>query len=129
MIPQGSTSLNAEMFAQLRARIDACDVCADLQAIVNEAFASLSALKAAIDEELERLAPILALLTVPAVNPGAIVSWISDYITSVLTPQIKPYLVQIEQLQKIVTEIAAVTASIQAAAARMTNCSISIPAL
>jgi hypothetical protein len=129
MNPQGSTALNSEFFTDLIAQINAIDLCADLQVVVNEAFASLSAVKAAIEAEIASLDPILALLTAPGANLGAIVTWIEGLITHVLTPYTIPIATYTAQLAQLASQIAAVIAAVEAAAARIVNCTITIPSI
>ena len=128
MIPQGSTLINTDHFVNLTASVNACESCAQLQSLTNDAFASMNAIKAGIQTELAALAPILALLSPPSASPGAIVSWITGFISGTLTPMVKPTITYAAQLSATLTQIANVTAAIEAAAARLTSCSIVVPA-
>lgn len=129
MQPQGTAPTNPDVFQQLTAEVNQITVCADLQAFVARAFATISAEEAAIQSQIAALAPILKLLTIPAVNPAAIVSWISDFISGFLTPYYKPQVTLLAQLTQLATEVAALTAAIEAAASRITNCSVLVPAI
>lgn len=127
MIPQGSTLVNTSTFDNLIDSVNACDSCAQLQSVVNEAFASINAVKAGIESELASLTPVLALLSPPSASPGAIVTWLTSFITVTLTPMTKPTITYAAQLTEMVEQIAAVSVAINAAAAKFTNCAVSTP--
>lgn len=127
-VPQGSATLNTAYFDALIARINGFDVCADLQAAVNDATSSIGDVKAAINAEMAKLAPILALLTAPT-SLGALITWAQNMINGVLQPIYQPYLTYEAQLIALATEISRLTAAISAAEARITSCSISIPTI
>lgn len=127
MIPQGSTLINNDTFTNMTASIHACKTCDQLQALVNDSFASLDALKAGVQSELDKLLPALSLLTAPSASPTAIVTWINNFITNTLTPMVKPTITYAAQLSATLAQIAQVTADIEAAASSLTSCSITIP--
>jgi hypothetical protein len=127
MVPQGSTLINTDHFVNMTASINACDTCAQLQSVVNDSFASLNSAKAAIQAELAKLMPALSLLTLPSADPGAILSWLTNFVSFTLTPMLKPTITYGAQLTAMLAQIAQVTAAIEAAAARLTSCSITIP--
>jgi hypothetical protein len=127
MIPQGSTLINTDHFANIIASINGAQTCDELQGFVTSAMASVNTVKANITAELDKLTPILALASPPGASPGAIVSWITDFISLTLTPMIKPTITYAAQLTETLTQIAGVVSAIEAAAERIPSCSITIP--
>lgn len=127
MVPQGSTLINTDHFVNTIDSINACKECAQLQILVNDAFASINAIKANIQAELAGLMPVISLTNGPSVNPASIVTWINTFISTTLTPLIKPTITLAAQLSATLTQIASVTAAVEAAAARLTSCTIAIP--
>lgn len=129
MQPQGTAATNDDVFTQLTAEVNSIDTCKELQAFVGGAFASLQAQENAIVMQLAALTPILALLVSPGASLGAIVSWITNFITAVLKPLVAPVVTLELQVAKYAAEIGQLTAAVGAAAARIGNCSVSVPAL
>ena len=127
MIPQGSTLINTDHFVKLIDSINACAACDQLQVLVNDAFASLNALKSGVQSELAKLTPVLSMLTPPSSDPSAIVTWITNFVNTTLTPMTKPTITYAAQLSATLTQIANVTTAINAAAGRLTSCTITIP--
>jgi hypothetical protein len=129
MIPQGSEILNTAVITSMTNRLNAVKTCADLQSLVDDEFASLGALKTAINDQLALLGPIEALLTAPTADLSKVVTWIQNYITSYLTPQLQPYLNYSTQLTQLTTAIATLTTAIEQKAAQIGSCAINIPAI
>lgn len=119
MQPQGSAIINQAWFDKTTAELNAIDKCADLQAIVNAAFATLSAEVAAVRAQIAALLPLLTLPT----SLGAIISWISSFGTGLTAP----YLKYVAQLAQLLSNIATLTAAATAAAGRILNCAITVP--
>jgi hypothetical protein len=128
-VPQGSTPFNTEYFTSATNRINAAKSCVELQALVTDVFGSLASVQAAITAQLAAVEPILALLTPPASNPGAIVTWLESFITDFLTPYTKPAVTCAAQLALLTAQIAALTSAITSAQAKFTSCSITVPAI
>ena len=125
--------LNDDYFNNLILQIDAAITPEELQAIVNQAFADLQTLESTITSQLSYLEPIEALLTAPSANLAAIVTWITSFITEVLTPIYKPYITMTAQLAALATQIAELTAAIKSAEASLAvefpSISITIPTI
>ncbi|MRW88875.1 hypothetical protein GJ699_02635 [Duganella sp. FT80W] len=124
MVPQGSALLNLDHFTNLTKSINAVASCDELRVLAADALASIAAVEAGIQAELAAIAPILALLQPPGANLGAIVTWLTNYISHVLTPLVKPNITFAAQLTQIAAQIAELTAAIQSASVRFPNCSI-----
>jgi len=128
MIPQGSVPFNTTYFSNLTNSINSAQSCAELQSLVTDAFASVSAVKSAITSELASVEPLLALLT-PPTDISSVITFIQTFITSYITPLVKPAVTYATQLTELAAQIAALTAAITSAEARFTSCSISIPSI
>lgn len=127
MLPQGTSLINTDQFTNMIDSINTCKECAQLQELVDEAYASLNAMIDGAKEELMKLMPVISLTSGPSVNLGAIVTWINTFIDTVLTPLIKPTITYAAQLTATLAAIEEVAAAIEAAAARLTSCTITIP--
>ena len=127
MQAQGTGFLNPNYFTSLTNRINAATSCAELQAATNDVIASLSAVKAGVNSELAVITPMLALLSPPAANPSAIVTWITSFINVFLTPITRPHVTMYEQLVGMSMDITALISAITAKQATFSGCSISIP--
>jgi hypothetical protein len=129
MIPQGSQLVNLTHFANLTNSINAANSCEELQVLVTEAFASLSSIEAGMKAELAALTPILALLSPPSANLGAIVTWISSFVSEFMTPMVKPTITYAAQLAQLAAQIAALTSAIESMSVKFPSCSIAIPSI
>lgn len=127
MIPQGSALINTDHFVNIIDSINNVEACDELQELVNSSMASINAVKANITAELAKLMPVLALTSPPGANLTGIVTWITDFIDLTLTPMVKPTITYADQLTATLAEIAKVVTAIEAAAARLTTCSITMP--
>jgi hypothetical protein len=119
--------LNTAYFAALTQQINDCASCAELQAVVTQAMGALSAQLTAITAANAEFEALQSLLTPPASNPGAIVTWITTLIDAYLGPQLAAYAKFTAQVAALTAEIATLTAAITSAAANFENCSITIP--
>lgn len=121
------SALNAEYFANLITQINRCASCAELQTLAAEVITVLNAQLTAITAANAEFAALQALLTAPAANPTAIVTWITSLITDYLGPQLAAYAKLTAQVAALTTQIATLTSAITSAASNFENCSISIP--
>jgi hypothetical protein len=122
MIPQGSVPLNTTYFSNLTTSVNGAQSCSELQTLVSEAFASIGAVKSAISSELALVETLLS----PPTNLAAIVTWLQTFITAYLA---KPAATYATQLAALTAAIASLTSAIQAAEAKFSNCSVSIPTI
>ena len=124
MQPQGTGVTNPAYFADLTAQINAIegtDACAQVQALVDTAFASLQAQITAIKHLIDSLLPQT---TVPS-DLGSVIAWIKSF----QAPILKAYNDAIAQLEAVQASIAALATAIANAAARLTSCTITIPTI
>jgi hypothetical protein len=120
--------INLQFFSNLESEINGAVSAEELQSLINRVFGEISVLESTLTSQLAFLGPIEALLTSPASNPGAIVTWITTLITDFLTPILKPVIVMTAQLAELPIQIAALTAAIESvAASKFPAISITIP--
>ena len=123
------TLLNTQYFNDIISQINNVEDAVSLQNLVNTVYADISLLESTMTGQLDLLAPIGALLT-PPTNPAAVITWIENLITGVLTPMYKPYLTQVAQLAALPAEIAAMTAAIESVAeSKFPTITITIPSI
>lgn len=127
MIPQGSVVLNVAYFEGIKSRIETASTCAELNALAAEAVASVSAVSGAIAEQFEKIAPILDLLEIPATNPAAIISWITKFVGSFLTPYVQPYYNLASQVALLQAQLASLIEAIEHAKLALPSCSFDLP--
>ena len=128
MNPQGSTIVNTEQIQSMIDRVNNITACSELQEVAAEVIASLSAEKAAILAQIANLAPMLDLLTIPT-TPQALLTWAGKYITTILTPYLKPAITYTAQMTAFLAQIALLTAAIEDAASRIGSCSVDVSVL
>jgi prefoldin subunit 5 len=119
MIAQGSSGFDAAYFNSLTQEINSIDGCAALQALVNEAMASLQAQISAIEHEIAKLLPII---TIPTDLPS-VITWITNFIA----PELAAYNAYLTQLTSMLAAITNLVTAIENAAARLEGCSITVP--
>jgi hypothetical protein len=128
MQPQGQSPINEAYFAAQQAAFAACKLCSELQAQVDEVFASLQATQTAIEEQIAALLPMQVLLEIPT-TPAQAVTWIQNFITTYLAPGLAAYNTYIAQLAALATQVADLITAIQNAEAQIEGCTITIPPL
>jgi hypothetical protein len=119
--------LNTNFFGNLVNEINGATSEAQLQALVTRAFAEISMMESTLTSQLAFLEPIEALLT-PPTNLAQLVTFAQSVITNVIEPLLKPVLNVPLQLAAIATEVATVTAAIEAIASGK-GFSITIPSI
>lgn len=129
MNAQGKTLIDTSYIDNLVKQINEIDVCSDLQRIVSEAMASIQAQLDAIEDQVAFIKPILKILTNPGAALQEIVTWISDFIDSVLKPMYQPYLTMVAQVEATVEAIAAIPVAVAQAAERIGECVVELPSI
>jgi hypothetical protein len=119
--------LNAAWFASITAQIGAAETAAELQALVNQVYATIALLNSTIESQLGYLGAFEILLTAPT-NLATVITWITDAIV-VLTQMYAPFAKLTAQLAAITTEVAALTAAVEAAALNFPGVTITIPSV
>lgn len=118
--------INTDYFTALTQQINNCTTCAELQLVATQAIGSLNDQLAAIAAANAEFAALQALLTGPAANPAAIVTWINSLISDYLGPQLAAFAKLTAQVTALPIEIAVLTAAITSKASSFSECSISI---
>lgn len=126
MNPQGSSIVDNDYFDRLIAQVNKVDACQELQALVDRLLPSLEGQTTAIASELAALTPVLALLSANPANLPGVITFLTDFISLVLTPQLKPTITYASQLTLTATKIAELTVAITEAAGRIEGCSVTI---
>jgi hypothetical protein len=121
------SDLNTEYFSKLDDQVDACQSCAQLQALSAKALESVASLQASITAQLDFLGPAQALLSAPAANPGDIVTWITSLINDFLTPQLAAYPVVLAKQAALVTQLGSLVTTITDKAAQFPDCDVPVP--
>jgi hypothetical protein len=120
MNPQGSSLIDTDYFDKLIAQVDKVASLADLNALTARILPSIEAQTDAITAELAVLTPALGLLTLNPASLPSVITFISDFVTHVLTPQLKPTITYAAQQTATIAKLAELTAAIAAATARVT---------
>lgn len=128
MQPQGAGPLNAAYFDSLTQQVNQVKTSAELQKLTDGLLPSLEANTSAINAQVAAFAPMLALLT-PPTSPTAVVTWATDFITKILTPQLKPAITYATQAPLTLAATANLTAAIASASDRVANATITPPIL
>jgi molybdopterin converting factor small subunit len=127
MQPQGAAVFNPAYLANITDQIngiaddvDAINPCAAIQAIVDEAMAEI---QTEIEAMESQIAVLNILITIPT-SLGGCIKWITNFVA----PSITVNLNYIKQMIKLIAALENLMAAIEAAAARLSNCQISIAA-
>jgi hypothetical protein len=126
MNPQGSNIINLDQYEKLGDDIDKVGSCAELQATAQRILTSLYAENSAIQEQLDTLAPIAALLEAPA-SIDDVVDWITGLITGVLEPLYAPALAYPTQIAARTVAITDLITKINDKANQFQSCSLTLP--
>lgn len=121
MQPQGTALVNSDYFTQLTADVNAIDACADLQVLVTNAMATLQAEISGIEGQIAALLPLIT----PPTSLSGVIGWIGRF----TAPMLISYQNYAAQLTQTLAEIATLATAIEHAASRLTNCSITTPAM
>ena len=89
MNPQGSSIINTEQIDSLKARVESCNTCEQLQEVTTSVIETIEAEKDAIVAQIAKLAPVALLLEVPT-DPQEVIDWITGFINDFLKPMLTP---------------------------------------
>lgn len=124
MAVQGSEIFNTAYIDSLVKKIDAIDLCSDLQKFEKEVMMEIQGQLNVLEKQLSALSPIADLLESPSVDLAKIVTWISDFIDGVLKPMYQPVVTMTEQVIQYTEAVARLTTAIEGAATRIGACVI-----
>ena len=128
MTPQGTALVDTTYIDNIITQLNHISVCADLQALITRAMASIQAHISAVEMQIEALVPLKVLLDIPTDLESAL-TWIGNLITAQIQPGYNAYLNYVEQLAQLVAKIAQLTEAATAAAGRIAGCAIAVPTL
>ena len=126
MNPQGSGVINLDQYEKLGNDIDKVGSCKELQETAERILTSLYAENAAIQDQLDKLAPIAALLDTPA-SIDDVIDWITGLIDGVLRPLYAPALTYPTQLAARTVAITDLLDKINTKANQFQSCVLSLP--
>ena len=126
MNPQGSDVINTSQYEKMGERVEACASCESLQEVSTQILDSLYAENAAIQDQLDKLAPIADLLEPPA-SIDDVVDWITGLIDGVLKPIYQPALTYPTQLAARTVAITDLIDKINEKANQFQSCNITLP--
>jgi hypothetical protein len=119
--------INTDFFGNFTLQIQRCEDPLQLQQIINDFFAELSTLEGVLEGELLYLLNAQGLLTIPT-SPTDVLTWVSSYITNVLTPFLKPIVTITAQVAQIASLVETAESAIQEVInAKFPDASILIP--
>lgn len=122
------TELIAEHYIDaLIARIHAALNLSDLQYAIEDGVQPITSQLDAIALEIQMLAPLLALLNPPTVDPTKIVTWITDFITAQIAPQVATYHKHVAQLAALTAKVAQIESALDRARERINDAAAQIP--
>lgn len=109
MAKQGSFQVNTQHIDNLTKQIENVTDCTALTQIFEQHLDSVTDLvESKIETQLEILKNYLPLLTLPGINPAAIVKWLKKLVTGTIMPQLRAYinlLIQIAELQQSIQRL------------------------
>lgn len=120
--------LNLTATDKLIEAIDSAETPVELQALANRSTEALAPVKAGINAQIEKYAPLVALATPPD-SPAAAVTWITNFINDYLQQMIAPALTLPLQSAELIAKQAEVVAAVERANQRIPNCNVTVPPL
>jgi hypothetical protein len=126
MNPQGSSIINTEQIDSLKARVESCNTCEQLQEVTTSVMETVDAEKDAILAQIEKLAPIAALTEVPT-DPQKVIDWITGFINDFLKPMLTPSTTYQLQLTAITAASVDLIDTINKKKNEIASCSIDFP--
>lgn len=126
MNPQGSSIINTEQIDSLKARVESCNTCEQLQEVTTSVMETIEAEKDAVLAQIEKLAPIAALIEVPT-DPQEVIDWITGFINDFLKPMLTPSTTYQLQLTAITAASVDLIETINKKKNEIASCSIDFP--
>ena len=126
MNPQGSSIINTEQIDSLKARVESCNTCEQLQEVTTSVMETIEAEKDAVVAQIAKLAPVAALLDVPT-DPQEVIDWITGFINDFLKPMLTPSTTYQLQLAAITAASVDLIDTINKKKNEIASCSIDFP--
>lgn len=117
-------TINTAFFDAITEQANRCDSCAAVHRLAAQALPQLQTVLDGIADAEAILAAGQSLLSLnPADLPG-VISFLSAFKTSVLTPMLAPYAQLVAQATETAAAVASATAAVESAAARFPGCTL-----
>lgn len=126
MNPQGSSVINTEQIDSLKARVESCNTCEQLQEVTTSVMETIDAEKDAVVAQIAKLAPVALLLEVPT-DPQEVIDWITGFINDFLKPMLTPSATYQLQLTAITAASVDLIDTINKKKNEIASCSIDFP--
>lgn len=126
MNPQGSSIINTEQIDSLKARVESCNTCEQLQEVTTSVMETIEAEKDAVVAQIAKLAPVALLLEVPT-DPQEVIDWITGFIDDFLKPMLTPSATYQLQLAAITAASVDLVDTINKKKDEIASCSIDFP--
>ena len=126
MNPQGSSIINTEQIDSLKARVESCNTCEQLQEVTTSVIETIEAEKDAVVAQIAKLAPVALLLEVPT-DPQEVIDWITGFINDFLKPMLTPSATYQLQLTAITAASIDLIDTINKKKDEIASCSIDFP--
>ena len=126
MNPQGSSIINTEQIDSLKARVESCKTCEQLQEVTTSVMETIEAEKDAILAQIAKFTPLAALLEVPT-DPQEVIDWITGLINDFLKPMLTPSTTYQLQLAAITAASVDLIDTINKKKNEIASCSIDFP--
>jgi len=126
MNPQGSSIINTEQIDSLKARVESCNTCEQLQEVTTEVMETIEAEKDAILAQISKFTPLAALLEIPT-DPQKVIDWITGFINDFLKPMLTPSATYQLQLTAITAASVDLIDTINKKKDEIASCSIDFP--
>jgi len=126
MNPQGSSIINTEQIDSLKARVESCNTCEQLQEVTTSVMETIEAEKDAVVAQIAKLAPVALLLEVPT-DPQEVIDWITGFINDFLKPMLTPSATYQLQLTAITAASVDLVDTINKKKDEIASCSIDFP--
>lgn len=126
MNPQGSSIINTEQIDSLKARVESCNTCEQLQEVTTEVMETIEAEKDAVVAQIAKFTPLAALLEVPT-DPQEVIDWITGLINDFLKPMLTPSTTYQLQLAAITAAGVDLIDTINKKKDEIASCSIDFP--
>ena len=126
MNPQGSSVINTEQIDSLKARVESCNTCEQLQEVTTSVMETIDAEKDAILAQIAKFTPLAALLEIPT-DPQKVIDWITGFINDFLKPMLTPSTTYQLQLAAITAASVDLIDTINKKKNEIASCSIDFP--
>lgn len=126
MNPQGSSIINTSQYDSMTKRVESVTSCEQLNSVGTEILDSLKAETDAITDQLDKVAPLIALLTAPT-DPAEVIEWIKGLIDNLITPLAKPAITLPLQITARTAAITELVNAINKKASEFQECTLTLP--